>query len=104
MQVVVEDLEHAFLEIDPVCQAHRPVRFAGVVEQPRRFLQAFKGNEVFDSLLPGHMPVCIVVHDQDRGSHLVHIEQGRVFDVLQGPFPNVPPDTALPVSLLHGTV
>ena len=39
LQVVVEELEHAFLEIDPVCQAHRPVRFAGIVEQPHRFLQ-----------------------------------------------------------------
>ena len=104
LQVVVEELEHAFLEIDPVCQAHRPVRFAGVVEQPRRFLQAFKGNEVFDSLIPGHMPVCIIVHDQDRSGHLIHIEQGRVFNVLQRHFPDIAPDATLPVFILHGTV
>ena len=104
LQVVVEELEHAFLEIDPVCQTHRPVRFAGIVEQPRRFLQAFKGNEVFDSLIPGYMPVCIVVHDQDRSGHLIHIEQGRVFNVLQRHFPDIAPYATLPVFILHGTV
>ena len=102
--VVLEELEHAFLEIDAVCYTRRPMGFTCVVEQPGRFLEALEGDKVFDTLVPRHMSVCIVVHDQDRGSHLVHIEQGRVFDVLQGHFPNVPPDTALPVFILHGTV
>jgi hypothetical protein len=51
-----------------------------------------------------HMPVCIVVHDQDRSGHLIHIEQGRVFNVLQRHFPDIAPYATLPVFILHGTV
>ena len=80
------------------------MRFTGVVEQPGGFLQAFEGDEKLDSLIPGHMSVGIVVHDQDRSRHFVHIEKGRVLNVLQRHFPDIAADAALSVFVLHGTV
>ena len=60
LQVVAEELEHSFLEIDAVCQTRRPMRLPGVIEQPGRLLQTFEGDKVFDSLVPTHMSVCMI--------------------------------------------
>ena len=73
-QVVVEELLHAYLEIDPVGKFHGPMGLAGVVEQPCGFAQAFQCHKVFDTLVPGHMAILVVVHDEYGGLYLIHIK------------------------------
>lgn len=40
-QVMIEELEHPFLEVYTVCHLHRPVNLPRIVEHPHRLLQAF---------------------------------------------------------------
>ena len=74
LEIVIEELHETDLEVEAVSHTHWSVRFACVVEQPARLAKAFHCHEILDTLIPRHMTIGVVVHDEDWGLHLVHIE------------------------------
>ena len=102
LQEMVEELEHSGLEVDPVGHTQRPMRLACIVEQPAGLTESFHRHEILDSLIPGHMTVGVIVHDQDRGLYLVHREEGRIGVIAVGRAPRRATQTALRVLILEG--
>ena len=98
---MVEELLHADAPVLAVGHADGPVGFAGVVEEPGGLAEALEGHEHLDALVPRHVSVLVVVHDEDGGVDLVHAEQRTVFGIDLGMFPHRGAEAALGVFVLE---
>ena len=98
---MVEELLHADAPVLAVGHTDGPVGFAGVVEEPGGLAEALEGHEHLDALVPRHVSVLVVVHDEDGGIDLVHAEQRTVFGIDLGMFPHRGAEAALGVFVLE---
>ncbi len=99
-QIMIEELLHANLPVLFVVEFGRPVRLVVVVDQPDRFTQAPERHKKLDALVPGHMAVVVVVHDEQRRLDFIRPEDRRVFHVAHGVFPQRTANAALSALVL----
>ena len=100
---VGDELLHTNLDVELIRSLGRPVWFASIVQHPCRLAETLQCHEVFDTLIPRHMTVLIVMHNQNRSLYLIHQEQRRVFVVTAWVIPWSGAQTALGMFVLERT-
>ena len=100
-QEVIEELLQANLEVKLIRRLGRPMRFTGIIQHPCRLAQTLQCYKILDTLVPGHVTVLVIMHNQNRSFHLVHQEQWRVFIIATWVTPQRSAQTALRMFVLE---
>src|SRR5690606_29464757 len=80
-QEMVKKLQLPSLDIFSVLTLYEVMCLAVIVQEPNGFLQSAKCRKHFDTLIPRHCPIFIVVHDNHRRRNAGQVEQRGIFDV-----------------------
>ncbi len=100
-QVVIEELLHSDRPVLSILALDQVVVLSVIDAHPDRLFQTPEGSEVLYALPPGHGPILIVVHQQERGLYLVSKEHRRVLKITLELVPRSPVDAALGLLVLE---
>ena len=98
---MVEELRETDAQVLAISSFHKVVLFVVVLEQPSLLAQTTETYKHFDTLIPRHCTVLVVVHNQYRSAYVRQEEEWRVFVIEVECFPQRLTDTALSLFVLY---
>ena len=97
---MVEELLQTAGDILTVLASLDIMSFAIILEHPDRFFESAESHKKFDTLIPRHSAIGVIMHDKEGSIDTVGEEDWRIGDILRSFLPEGTADAALALFIL----